>query len=183
MKKLCVTVLYVFFTAVLLPCIVWVAWRGDTKINSGSSAVEYDITKKGRAVDSLESYVASVVAAEMPASYGIEALKAQAVATRTYAVFHGYEGDGEQIAQAFLSEDEKKDRWGTDFEFYDNKIKEAVAATEGEILTVDGHPINAVFHAMSAGATEFAENVWKNPSDCLVAVPCTEDETSPDFLS
>lgn len=128
----------------------------------------------------LEAYVAGVVAAEMPVTFHPEALKAQAVASRTLAVRRlvaAGEGSGEanitdQAArdQAWSSPEALRRRWGWwAYPFAWRKIQEAVLATEGQILTYEGEPIFAAFHSTSGGQTEAAENVWLEPVPYLVS--------------
>src|SRR5699024_7611365 len=88
----------------------------------------------------VEQYVISVVASEMPADYNEEALKAQAVAARTYIIQHlNQQDDPETIItdstehQVYKNETELQEQWGKDFEEKMNKIKSAVLATEGEV--------------------------------------------------
>ena len=103
----------------------------------------------------LEEYVAGVVAAEMPAAFPEEALKAQAVAARTYQVRQmqaaGSRAVLYDVGQAYLSEAEQKEKWGEGYALYAGKIHSAVRATAGEIMTYDGEPILAAFHAQSGG--------------------------------
>ncbi|MDO4565111.1 MAG: stage II sporulation protein D [Clostridia bacterium] len=106
----------------------------------------------------LEEYLQGVVAAEMPSSFNLEALMAQAVAARTfscYCILHRGCGSNEaadictnsQCCQAYTDE-------------VSDKVKEAVAATAGEVLLYDGEVIEALFHASSGGSTENSENVF-----------------------
>lgn len=149
------------------------------------------VAVKGRGVVALplEDYVRGVVAAEMPASFHPEALKAQAVAARTYAVGHmrvfggeGCRGDPEadvcadpDQGQAWASPDELRRRWGLfRFALYWRKIGQAVEATRGLILVYDQQPIDALFHAASGGRTEDAQYVWGKP------VPYLKSVDSPD---
>src|SRR5690606_6870596 len=122
----------------------------------------------------LEAYVAGVVAAEMPAHFHPEALKAQAVAARTYAVrrLRVLGGGGcpqrpdadvcrdPALQQAFMDAAEGETRWGEDHERLQARIDEAVAATRGLILVYDGQPIDAVYHSTSGGFTADAADVW-----------------------
>jgi stage II sporulation protein D len=139
----------------------------------------------GEAVDiSINDYLTGVVAAEMPASFNVEALKAQAVAARTYALhkiskkshFHqGYDiCDNYACCSAYLGPSELKAKWGGDYDKYIEKIRSAVEATDGLYLTWAGEPILAVFHSSSPGKTEGSENVWKNPLPYLVPVDSPE---------
>ena len=137
----------------------------------------------------LEEYVAGVVAAEMPAEFPTEALKAQAVAARTYiykrmaagGVINGCkEGadtcDDPAHAQAWLPTEELKKRWGTvSYYRYYYKIRMAVDDTAGEIITYNGQPIDPVFHASCSGRTENASDVWKYDVPYLKSVACPYD--------
>jgi len=138
---------------------------------------------------SLEDYVTGVVAAEMPAEFPAEALKAQAVAARTYVVKRMVAGgvvnnchpgadtcDDPNHAQAWLSREEMKKRWGTvNYYRYYYKIRMAVDDTAGEIITYNGQPIDPVFHASCGGQTENSEDVWKFEVPYLRSVACPYD--------
>ncbi len=135
----------------------------------------------------LEEYIIGVVAAEMPALFNIEALRAQAVAARTYAINQMQSnnlsledmisGDG----QAYITLEEMKNRWGNSFETYYKKIETAVLSTAQEIMVYDDEPILAVFHAISCGKTETAENVWSSPKPYLKSVESPMDEKAAEF--
>ncbi len=133
----------------------------------------------------LENYIKGVVAAEMPALFEIEALKAQAVSARTYAVRKMKENNSNavpyDIGQAYLSIEQMQQKWGENFTTYYNKISEAVDSTRGEIMTYENEPILAVFHAESAGKTEAAENVWTQEIPYLKSVDSSLDKNAPDF--
>lgn len=145
----------------------------------------------------LEEYVKGVVAAEMPASFPEEALKAQAVVARTYAVrrmrvFGGAGCDRHPAAdvctdpathQAYAGEDELRRRWGSvRYGAYRQRIDQAVEATRGQILMFDGRPIDAVYHSTSGGRTEAAEHVWGQPVPYLTSVPSPYEERAPRAL-
>lgn len=125
----------------------------------------------------LEQYIAGVVSAEMPASYEFEALKAQAVVARTYAlnkmVEHQQNGNtvhpnadictDSTHCQAYMSKEERIEKWnnaGEDGLQLWDKIEEAVISTNGIIITYENHPIKAFFHSNSGGKTEDVELVW-----------------------
>lgn len=132
----------------------------------------------------LEDYIKGVVAAEMPVSFEIEALKAQAVAARTYALKHIQNTEkinAEDIGQAYISIEEMKKRWGDNFDIYYKKVSDAVDATKNEIIVYNNEPIEAVFHSTSAGMTETAENVWKSPLPYIKSVDSSYDVNAPDF--
>lgn len=119
----------------------------------------------------IDEYLYGVVSAEMPASYEMEALKAQAVVARTYTLYqiinsngkHGEAGicDDSTCCQAWLSQEERLSKWEEDVRDANwDKIVEAVDSTQGQIITYNGEPIDAFFHANSGGTTETATNVW-----------------------
>lgn len=117
----------------------------------------------------LEEYLYGVVAAEMPASYELEALKAQAVVARTYTKYKQEEKkhdnadicDDSTCCQAWISKENRFSRWEEpDRESNWNKIVQAVNDTAGKYITYEGKPINALFHSNSAGRTELPINVW-----------------------
>ena len=130
----------------------------------------------------MADYLPYAVAAEMPASFGPEALKAQAVAARTYVFRGGRHQDADVCADsgcclAFLSEEELRALWGEDFDRNMGAVAEAVRATDGQILTYRGEAIQAVFHASSAGSTEDSGNLWQ-PLPYLVSVSTPETSES-----
>ncbi|MFC5557565.1 stage II sporulation protein D [Ureibacillus thermophilus] len=110
----------------------------------------------------LEEYVVGVVAAEMPASFHLEALKAQAIAARTYVLKSTNYGqtpiEPTVLRQVFYDEDTRKSNWQATFEENEGKIREAVESTKGEVLKYNGELITAMFHSMSNGRTESAKN-------------------------
>lgn len=116
----------------------------------------------------LEDYLVGVTAAEMPADFAPEALKAQAVAARTYALYcarGGKHGDADVCTdpgccQAWLSDEALRGRWGEDYEARREKIAAAVQATAGEILRYEGQAVFAAFHSSSAGFTEDCGAIW-----------------------
>ncbi|APH03407.1 stage II sporulation protein D [Bacillus weihaiensis] len=140
----------------------------------------------------LEEYVVGVVASEMPADFELEALKAQALAARTYITkqmmnekaLSAPEGSivtDTQIHQVYKNVEELKKIWGKEYEEKINKITEAVAATQGQILTYDNKPIDALFFSTSNGFTENSEAYWKEEIPYLRSVESTWDEESPKF--
>ncbi len=136
----------------------------------------------------LEEYLVGVVAAEMPALFEKEALKAQAVAARTYAVYQ-MESQGltvedliENGGQSYQSLTERQENWGESFSTYESKIRTAVEETAGEILVYEEEPILAVFHAISSGETESAQNLWGGQDlPYLQSVSSPQDETSLEY--
>ena len=133
----------------------------------------------------LEDYVTGVVGAEMPASFNIEALKAQAVIARTYALKANSRGavlSDNESSQSYKSNDQLRSLWGSSYNTYFNKIKEAVNSTQGMYLTYNGNYIEAVYHSTSNGKTEDSRNVWGNSFPYLVSVESPYDNSNPSFL-
>lgn len=142
----------------------------------------------------LGEYLLGVVRAEMPASFHPEALRAQAVAARTYTLYKlqtgGNHGDTAHICtdhtccQAYLSEERARANWGEDADACEKKIEDAVAATDGQVILYGGVPILAVFHSSSAGLTRAAGEVWLNDLPYLQAVSSPEpSENVPNYYS
>lgn len=133
-----------------------------------------------------EEYVKGVVAGEMPATFEEEALKAQAVASRSYAMYQ-MEGSKDKdydvldttTNQVYLTDEELKNNWKEEYPEKINKIKKAVAETKGEYLTYDGKVINAMFFSTSTGQTENSEDVFVTALPYLRSVASTWDEKSP----
>lgn len=140
----------------------------------------------------LEEYVIGVVASEMPAEFETEALKAQALAARTYITkqlmneqtLSAPEGSvvtDTQMHQVYKNPEELKGIWGKDYTWKLKKITEAVAATQGTILTYDNKPIDALFFSTSNGYTENSEAYWQEAFPYLKSVKSTWDQKSPKF--
>lgn len=145
----------------------------------------------------LSEYLMGVVAAEMPANFHLEALKAQAVAARTYAlkrmIQFGGKGSREhpgadictdpQHGQAWVSWEKLSEIWGANYNSYRQKVEEAVLSTSGLVIVYDGLLIDPVFHSTSGGRTENAEDVWSEPVPYLRSVVCEYDRHSPYYHS
>jgi len=140
----------------------------------------------------LFSYLVGVVAAEMPASFENEALRAQAVAARTYTLYKMTVSPSSNhtenvctdsaCCKAYISIDKMKEKWGSSFEEYYEKISSAVKFTDGKCLTYENEPILAVFHSSSSGATQGSGSVWVSDLPYLVSVESPENEADvPNF--
>ena len=132
----------------------------------------------------LEEYVIGVVGAEMPASFNIEALKAQAVIARTYALKALKTNKvltDSSSTQNYKDNEELRKMWGNNYNTYYNKIKSAVESTEGMYLVYNGEIIEAVYHSTSNGYTESSVNVWGNYFPYLVSVESPYDSINPSF--
>ena len=142
----------------------------------------------------MEDYLMGVTAAEMPASFAEEALKAQAVAARTYTLYKlisgGNHGDTADICtdstccQAYISQEAARSSWGEQADALEEKIRTAVTDTDGEAILYGGVPILAVFHSSSAGLTRAAGQVWQNDLPYLQPVDSPEASASiPNYYS
>ncbi len=174
----------------------------ETSIFRSENSFDEDYTvqlkrEDGEVQMSLHTYLQGVVAAEMPASFPMEALKAQAVAARTFLLRreaeskskNGKEGhngavicDDSSCCMAYLDlSTEASSMFGANEEEYKSKIEEAVKSTNGQYLTYDGIPILAAFHAVSGGKTENAGDVWQNDVPYLVSVESAGEENSAQY--
>lgn len=142
----------------------------------------------------LEEYLIGVLAAEMPASFHPEALKAQAMVARTYAIrrMKAFGGKGASChpdadicddpahGQAWLSEKQAKARWSILTASRNwSALASAVQSTAGQILTHKGLPIDPVYHSTCGGQTENSEDVWQESLPYLRSVECKWCSTSP----
>lgn len=143
----------------------------------------------------LAEYLPGVVRGEMPAAFAEEALKAQAVAERTYAYYRMHqqrksahpEADvclSSTCCAAYLSEEEAAARWGEDFTAYEEKVRAAVRETDGQVVLYDSQPIMAVFHSSSVGHTARSGEVWAGDVPYLMSVTTPEGgQDVPNFYS
>ena len=128
----------------------------------------------------MEQYLVGVVAAEMPADFEPEALKAQAVAARTYTL---YCAASKRHADADVCADYRCcQAWKSD-EDADERVRLAVQATAGEYLRFEGQAVFAAFHSSSAGFTEDCGAIWSG-APYLVSVSSPENaDTVPNYVS
>ena len=144
-----------------------------------SNACEINITLT-TSPDSLplETYLVGVVSGEMPASFELEALKAQAIAARTYAIHQTNYGEtaiNTTIAhQVFENEQQRQKKWLSTFQQYEQKIQQAIEETADKILVYNNEPISAMFHASSYQNTESAKNYSDNSISYLQSVQTPE---------
>ena len=170
------------------------ASSGEKKpITTTDSFLIYDPESKEVSEVPAADYVFGVVAAEMPASYQPEALKAQAVAAYTYACYkrqsridtggkYDLSADSSDD-QGFLSTDKLTEKWGDKAGEYTEKITAAVSEVLGYMITYEGKPVFAAYHAISGGKTESAGNVWTKDYPYLKPVDSVGDLLCPTYLS
>lgn len=134
---------------------------------------------------SMTDYLIGVVAAEMPASFPIEALKAQAVVARTYALKKLASGGrltDDVSTQVYRDESYLRATWKNDYDKYYNKVKSAVQATEDLTVKYHGSYIEAMYHSTSNGKTEDAIYVWGNSFPYLKSVDSSWDQAATTYL-
>ncbi|WP_312123843.1 stage II sporulation protein D [Lysinibacillus boronitolerans] len=133
----------------------------------------------------LETYITGVVAAEMPVSFKKEALKAQAIAARTYALKttnYGKIAIAPTVAkQVFYDEEQRKANWASNFLGNEKKIVEAINETQGQVILYNNELITAMFHSTSNGKTESAYGYGGNDIPYLQSVASISDQASPKF--
>lgn len=141
----------------------------------------------------MADYLPYVLAAEVPATFSEEALKAQAVAARTYILYcteHANPKHPEAdicteagCCMAYSDETVLRGVWGDKFDQNLAAIRKAVTDTDGQVLTYAGEPILASFHSSSAGKTEDGSELWGDvPYLVSVSSPETENDV-PDFVT
>lgn len=152
-------------------------------------------TGSGQVVEiGLEEFVLGSVASEMPHTWPDEALKAQAVASRSYALARAALNDGSdpdlQGADfsadparhlGYVRQQEMQEMWGTEYETIYARLSGLVAQTAGQTLQYEGETALACYHAISNGRTEASENVWTAALPYLSGVDSALDATSPDY--
>ncbi len=128
----------------------------------------------------LEEYVIGVIAGEMPASFNMEALKAQAIAARTYAVYKmnnasaNYDLVTDITNQVYITKEQMKENWQDNYEYYYKKIKNAVDSTKDLIMTYNGNVICSFYFSSSNGSTEEAKTVFGENKEYLKSVSSPE---------
>jgi stage II sporulation protein D len=150
---------------------------GDFQLKQRSYRGRLQVAVNGSALQAinyvdLESYLPSVVGSEMPASWPQAALRAQAVAARTYALRQRSASQPFDVKATVASQVYK----GVEAET--PSTREAVASTRGEVLMYGGNLVNAVFHSSSGGSTENSGDLWIQQLPYLVSVPDV-DQASP----
>lgn len=136
----------------------------------------------------LEDYVIHVIAGEMPVDFHIEALKAQAVASRSYVMYQitksqnkDYDVIDTVLNQVYLDDNYLKNVWGNNYDEYMSKIKDAVFSTSYEYITYNGELAEALFFSTSSGITENSEDVFIQEVPYLRSVESPYDSISPAF--
>ena len=165
------------------------------KEDFGGENVRVLMADTGKVVtQTMDEYLVGVVAAEMPAAFDTQALMAQAVAARTYALQKMKSSSSPthsnadvctdfRHCQAYITEEKAKTNWGKNASENYKKCKNAVVQTSGEIMVYDGEPIKAVFHSSSSGQTENASDVWGSDVPYLTSVKSPGEQLCPSHKS
>ena len=159
----------------------------STNKTTKSSVSEITIYRSIGSVINLNmtDYLIGVVSSEMPASFNFEALKAQSVLARTYALKAKQTGKkltDTVSTQSYIDIDQMKNKWGNSFNTYYNKIKNAVENTNGEYLSYNGNYIEALYHSTNNGKTESSLDVFGNYYPYLISVSSEYDKNAPSYL-
>lgn len=191
-RKILFGVFTIFVIIVVLPAVVLLIYdKPRIRVTPIENPIMVYNHNTGELIEmDLEEYLIGVVAQEMPASFESEALKAQAIAARTYAYKRIIEPDARvkelhpqadittnpNISQAWISNGEMREKWGFwNSISYRNKIANAVESTKGEVVVYQNKLIDPVYHSSCGGGkTENSEEVWKYPFPYLVSVQCPE---------
>ena len=167
----------VFVGMCLLFCVT------DTEGAWGDSRTDITLlSDEGETVLSLDQYLLGALGAEMPAEFETEALKAQAVAIRSYILAGTRHGDKTVCTDSsccigYRTLPELYEQWGAHADAYLRKLRGAIRSTDGEYLTYEGQAAQAVFHASSSGTTENSAALW-NAVPYLISVDTPETEES-----
>lgn len=157
--------------------------KKEKKIFKGETIAVFDADTEEVFSVPLEEYVLKVLSKEMPASFEKEALKAQAVAIRTYTL-KKKQTKNEKHPKATVCTDSNhcmaylKDEINKE---YREKLESAVKETEGQVLMFENEYASTVFHAISSGKTENSQDIWGGQVPYLVSVESTEDKNVKDY--
>lgn len=179
---------YLFIIVIILVVIASVSSskKRTTYFNNEEEKVKENIIVKIKNKDNtvnnieLEQYVIGVVAGEMPASFNDEALKAQAIASRTYAVYkmNTSKGDYDLVTdvsnQVYISKKEMQEKWGSDYNKYLEKVTNVVNDTKDLVMTYNGEVIESFYFAISNGKTENVTSVFNEERDYLKSVESSD---------
>lgn len=195
MKKILIKLLAVSIFVLFLPFILTLI-LSDKRSSRTIETMDYNIYyEQGGIKQSLDfdRYLIGVVAANMPAGYHIEALKAQAVIARTYALYNisllseenpdKKEFSTSELGLSYIDTDDMERYWGNDnYVSYFTKLENAIFATRDEIITYEGDLILPVFFGTGTGHTRSAKEAWGIDIPYLVSVSSKQDATSVNYL-
>ena len=192
MKDLFVRIAFFVILFLIIPLLFIRLFPKEKSENNSLVMINvYDVNKNKIHTLCLEEYILKVVAAEMPANFHVEALKAQAVCARTYALRKVNAGLSEHKGadictdfahcQAWCDYDEMKNKWGKNYKNNLKKIKKSVDETAGEVIIYNDEYAISVFHSCSNGKTENSSDVWGGKYPYLVSVKSEGDFEKNDY--
>jgi stage II sporulation protein D len=195
MRKILVKTAIVSVVVLLIPFVLTMLFkeRGSTdSLQTMDFSIYYEADGSKDKL-SFDEYLLGVVAANMPAGYEMEALKAQAVIARTYALYNvsllSKQNPGQdsfttsELGLSYISLDSLEQFWGTeDYKDYFTKLENAVYGTKDEVLLYEKDLILPVFFDTGSGFTRNASEAWGIDIPYLVSVPSKQDVTSTNYL-
>lgn len=169
-----------------------IAVSNEAQIAAAPQNLKVLISETGEIKEmAVSDYLFGVLAGEMPALYEEEALKAQAVCAYTFTLWRqkgnkdkDYDiTDNYKVDQCYITEESAREKWGSHADEYVLKLQNVIADTQNEVLTYNGEIILSVYHAVSGGSTESAENVWGGDYPYLQSVSSVGDKLAKNYLS
>ncbi len=151
------------------------------RLKTGDTVADIDVSE----------YIFGVVAAEIPASYHEEAIKAQAVAAYTYTLYKSAQNaeldyditSDSALDQAYLPDDKIREKWGDSYTANKEKFERCIKEVSGLYISYNSAPIFAAYHAISSGKTEACADVFGGDYPYLVAVESIGDLLCPDYIA
>lgn len=196
MKKLIYKLLTVSIIVLVLPFILTFIFSGIKKDQYSLEAMSFNIYYEKSGVKEkldFDQYLIGVVAANMPAGYHVEALKAQAIVSRTYALYNiSLLSDDDpnkkdyttsELGLSYIDPEDMEQYWGSDsYVTYLTKIENSVLGTKEEVLVYEDDLILPVFFGTGTGYTRNASEAWGVDIPYLISVPSKQDVTSTHYL-
>lgn len=185
--------IYIFFSFTIIALLILLRFQKDSEVKVEkvyTSTEPSKVVKVNKDTNiyemNIEEYLIGVVGCEMPALFEEEALKAGAVAARTYLLNKLENNENYIISsttndQCYSDENELKEKWGNNYNEYKSKIEKAVKETKDEYMTYNGEIIKALYFSTSNGKTENVENVFGEKLDYLVSVDSNYDKNTTQF--
>lgn len=193
MKRNLILLLIIFASLVICPFATFLNREDENKATlsdlKNEKTIQVMFSESGKTKKTeMREYVIGCVAAEMSPLYHSEALKAQAIASYTYAMYitentENLISDSPEKNQGYLSENERKEKWKENYDAYEKKIEDAVDAVNGYIITYEGKAALTVYHSICIGKTHSAENMWGEDYPYLKSVESSGDILSPNRVA
>ena len=173
MRKIYVKLLFICLLILLIGCFryqdAWTWIRSHYQVKDEEKYVQVEISGEVETIP-LEEYLVGVIAGEMPVSFEKEALKAQAVASRTFVLSRNLKVDNTTNSQVYLDDQQMRKNWGEQYEQNKKKIEQVIQETKGEVMTYQGEYISALFFSSSNGKTVNSEDYFSDEVAYLKAV-------------